>query len=204
VNVERKVRTWLEEVRGAPLPSADFMAALKDGVVLCELLNKLYTKKPPVPPGAIYRGTVAFPQMQNINSYLEACKRPPISMSGLQLFETSDLFKGKDAGAVLTHLTQLATELGKRKDYRGPKLEDISQEKSLFAATYVTFLCNFMRKKNSKIIFFFCFAFVVWLMKSKHWEDYYARVKERHLVKKMSRYIIHLNYYHLALRVKDV
>ena len=32
---------WIEEVMGEPLPTGDFGEVLKDGVILCKLINKI-------------------------------------------------------------------------------------------------------------------------------------------------------------------
>ena len=32
---------WMEEVMGEPLPTGDFGEVLKDGVILCKLINKI-------------------------------------------------------------------------------------------------------------------------------------------------------------------
>merc|ERR1712013_278817 len=38
---EKEVLQWVEGVMGEPLPAGDFGEVLKDGVVLCKLINKI-------------------------------------------------------------------------------------------------------------------------------------------------------------------
>ena len=35
------ISQWMEEVMGEPLPTGDFGEVLKDGVILCKLINKI-------------------------------------------------------------------------------------------------------------------------------------------------------------------
>merc|ERR1712152_80028 len=61
---------WVEAVMGEPLPSGDFGEVLKDGVVLCKLMNKLQ-------PGSVKKFKEkgpAFMLMENVQSFINAAK----------------------------------------------------------------------------------------------------------------------------------
>lgn len=62
---EQEVLNWISAVLGEPLPSAAYEDYLKDGIVLCKLINKLS-------PGSVKkiqeRGT-NFQLMENIQRY---------------------------------------------------------------------------------------------------------------------------------------
>ena len=61
---QKEVLNWIQEVLGEPLPSEDFVEVLKDGVILCRLMNKIV-------PGAIKKFKQkgpAFLLMENIQA----------------------------------------------------------------------------------------------------------------------------------------
>ena len=61
---QKEVLDWIQEVLEEPLPSGDFAEVLKDGVILCRLMNKIV-------PGAIKKFKQkgpAFLLMENIQA----------------------------------------------------------------------------------------------------------------------------------------
>ena len=61
---QKEVLNWIQEVLEEPLPSEDFAEVLKDGVILCRLMNKIV-------PGAIKKFKQkgpAFLLMENIQA----------------------------------------------------------------------------------------------------------------------------------------
>ena len=95
-----EVRTWIEETLGERLPAGDLLDALKDGTVLCKLVNMVVPtpirfKKSPMP----------FIQMENIAHFLKACELPPLSMPSHDRFLTVDLYESKDPAQVLQCLS---------------------------------------------------------------------------------------------------
>mmetsp|Transcript_10036 Transcript_10036/g.25037 ORF Transcript_10036/g.25037 Transcript_10036/m.25037 type:complete len:254 (+) Transcript_10036:126-887(+) len=97
---------FIAEVLGEPLPSDDFHAALKDGVILCNMLNK-------AKPGSIKKVNkqrVPFMQMENIESYLEACHQ--LGMKLQESFVTVDLYEAKNLNQVVQNLISLKRILG--------------------------------------------------------------------------------------------
>eukprot|EP01112_Ceratiomyxa_fruticulosa_P015185 TRINITY_DN4440_c0_g1_i1.p1 TRINITY_DN4440_c0_g1~~TRINITY_DN4440_c0_g1_i1.p1 ORF type:complete len:207 (-),score=54.71 TRINITY_DN4440_c0_g1_i1:205-825(-) len=100
VNLENEIREWMKSVTGEPVVG-DFHAALKSGVTLCNLVNKLR-------PGVVKnigRGAMPFVQMENINAYLSACKT--LGVPENDLFMTINLFEAKDMKSVLQNLATL-------------------------------------------------------------------------------------------------
>ena len=96
----------------------DLWASLKNGVVLCNLLNA-------IKPGAVsnFHVTKLVPlkEMENIQLYLKACSALGISSSSL--FATSDLFKAKSMPSVLANIyavNLLAPSLG----FKGACIDD--------------------------------------------------------------------------------
>lgn len=88
---------------------------LKDGVVLCHLINKLS----PNAVKKIHESNMAFKQMENINHFLQAAQA--YGVQPMDLFQTVDLYEDKNMSQVLnaTHaLGGHAQKLG----FDGPAL----------------------------------------------------------------------------------
>ncbi|PSN73380.1 hypothetical protein BS50DRAFT_607044 [Corynespora cassiicola Philippines] len=122
-----EARSWIEEVLGERLPAGDLLDALKDGTVLCRLVNlaaptPIKFKKSPMP----------FIQMENISHFLKACEMPPFNMPSHDRFLTVDLFEAKDPAQVLQCLSafsrvahsvnpsKIPTTIGPKKGAGGP------------------------------------------------------------------------------------
>ena len=63
---EREILEWIEAVLGEPLPKGDYEDVLKNGVVLCQLMNK-------ISPGSIPKFKTtgpAFLLMENVAAFL--------------------------------------------------------------------------------------------------------------------------------------
>lgn len=127
---EQEVRLWIEAVLGDKLKSADFYEALKDGQVLCRLLNQ-------VVPGAcpkINGGKMPFMQMENISQFLQQ-SQALLNIPKHESFQTVDLFELKNKNAVLLmlqsfarHASKYAAEHGKKSlPQLGPKIADKHQ-----------------------------------------------------------------------------
>ncbi|TPX37860.1 hypothetical protein SeMB42_g06841 [Synchytrium endobioticum] len=98
---QHSVQEFIEITLEEKLPGDDLYAVLKDGVVLCRMINKLR-------PGTIPRISkrpLPFLQMENISNFLEAAKSQ-FGIKSTDLFQTVDLFEGKDLQRV--HLTILS------------------------------------------------------------------------------------------------
>jgi len=106
IAMEERVRKWIEDSLDEKMSKQDLISWLKDGQVLCKLMNKIH-------PGSVKKYNEhksAFKQMENIESYLAACKDffPEITP-----FSSPDLFDEKDKGMVLIHLNNLAQFVSK-------------------------------------------------------------------------------------------
>lgn len=83
-----KAQNWVEQVLGTPFPD-EFGPALKDGTMLCQLLNT-------IKPGCVKANTskMPFKQMENVSNYLKVSRS--LGVKQHDCFETVDLFEQKD------------------------------------------------------------------------------------------------------------
>ncbi|CAM4540828.1 hypothetical protein PO909_025856 [Leuciscus waleckii] len=103
---------------GNPEPGKQgFQQWLKDGCVLCELINSLSKDSKPVKK--IQSSGMAFKQMEQISQFLVAAERYGITKS--DAFQTVDLWEGKDLAAVQMMLMSLGSLAVTKGDgcYRG-------------------------------------------------------------------------------------
>lgn len=81
---------WIFNVIGEPVPAGELEDILKNGVVLCNLMNKLQ-------PGAIKKiqpkGT-NFQLMENIQRFQDAIKKYGVPQE--EIFQTADLFEKRN------------------------------------------------------------------------------------------------------------
>jgi len=99
---EQKVREWLEQTLSGRFPEETLQEALKTGVRLCTALNSLY-------PGSvtkINKPGIAFSERENIGNYVEACGKLGFNKSNL--FDTQDLYEGKNMTKVVENIYELA------------------------------------------------------------------------------------------------
>lgn len=95
----------LEEVRGSEM----LQEKLKDGIVLCKLINTL---QPGIIP-KINESKQPFKQMENINNFLSACEKYGCKRG--DLFQTVSLYEGVNMPEVLNGIFALgrkATQKG--------------------------------------------------------------------------------------------
>ncbi|KAM4530551.1 calponin-1 [Odontesthes bonariensis] len=98
---EEELRLWIEDVTGKRI-GENFMESLKDGVLLCELINVLQ-------PGSVRKvngSSQNWHQMENIGNFVRA-----ITEYGLKphdLFEANDLFENCNHTQVQSTLIALA------------------------------------------------------------------------------------------------
>ncbi|MCJ8728557.1 hypothetical protein PDJAM_G00005870 [Pangasius djambal] len=99
---EEELRFWIEEVTGMPIGD-NFQKGLKDGVILCELMNKLQ-------PGSIKKinhSQLNWHKLENLGNFIKA-----ILTYGLKpndIFEANDLFENGNMTQVQTTLLALAS-----------------------------------------------------------------------------------------------
>ncbi|KAI5171449.1 transgelin [Pancytospora epiphaga] len=119
---EREVKGWIGEILGQDLGSGDLHDMLKDGVVLCNLINKI-TGKPSKFPN---NSKASFIQMENICYFINQAKQMGVPDS--ENFLTVDLFEGKNMCQVVCCIYSLSRNLHKngRTDLPliGPRLTE--------------------------------------------------------------------------------
>ncbi|XP_050950649.1 calponin-3b [Labeo rohita] len=99
---EEELRYWIEDVTGMPI-GENFQMGLKDGVILCELINKLQ-------PGSIKKinhSKLNWHKLENLGNFIKA-----ILAYGLKpndIFEANDLFENGNMTQVQTTLLALAS-----------------------------------------------------------------------------------------------
>jgi hypothetical protein len=96
-NLEKQAREFVESMTGEKI-GPNFHEGLKNGVLLCKLINK-------ISPGKIKKintGNMPFLQMENIGSYLSACSQ--IGIVTHDLFQTVDLYEAKNMNQVVQNI----------------------------------------------------------------------------------------------------
>jgi hypothetical protein len=100
--------SWLEAVTGAPLDGG-FPQGLKNGVVLCNLMNIIQ-------PGAIPKfnaaPTMPFKKMENVTAAIKAMRA--FGLRENELFSTVDVIEEKNLRAVVICLTALGRMVQKK------------------------------------------------------------------------------------------
>ncbi|KAF9436830.1 hypothetical protein BGZ76_002826 [Entomortierella beljakovae] len=120
VGRETDAREWIEGVVGEPFPYKGFQESLKDGVILCRLMNILIPGFVKIKPSKM-----PFVQMENISKFLEGCGR--LGCPKHDLFQTIDLYENKNPGQVVDAIWSLsrhAAKAGCNTPILGPKLSD--------------------------------------------------------------------------------
>ncbi|XP_061267123.1 calponin-3 isoform X2 [Bos javanicus] len=105
---EEDLRNWIEEVTGMSI-GANFQLGLKDGIILCELINKLQ-------PGSVKKvneSSLNWPQLENIGNFIKAIQA--YGMKPHDIFEANDLFENGNMTQVQTTLVALAGLMGTNK-----------------------------------------------------------------------------------------
>lgn len=122
--MEADVQYWVESLIGRQFPTSDFEVALKDGLILCDLVNA-------VKPGTIKKvnnSKLAFKQMENIEQFLTAIRN--MGVRNTDLFQTVDLYEGKNIPKVVECLYMFASVAQTVPGYRGPAIGTKLAEKN--------------------------------------------------------------------------
>jgi hypothetical protein len=113
---EEEAQQWIEDVINEKF-LASFGDSLKDGVILCTLLNSI---KPGLIP-KIQTSHMPFKQMENITAFLKGCR--VVGVAEFDLFETVDLFELKNVDLVVKCIHALGRAVQKNvPEYTGPAL----------------------------------------------------------------------------------
>merc|ERR1711890_9070 len=115
-NQEQQVQEWIKAILGEWPEDLGYAEALKDGVILCRLMNVLS-------PGSVARINTkgaGFKLMENIVAFQSAMAQ--YGVDKVDIFQTSDLFERKDLGAVTNTIFALDRAVGKHPEWTGPRL----------------------------------------------------------------------------------
>ncbi|XP_014260543.1 muscle-specific protein 20 [Cimex lectularius] len=114
---EKEAQEWMEAILGEKFPpGTTYEDHLRDGQVLCALMNKLA-------PGSVPKINTSggqFKMMENINNFLKALGA--YGVADLDLFQTVDLWEKKDIGQVTMTLFSLGRATYKHPEWTGPYL----------------------------------------------------------------------------------
>ena len=113
--MEAEARAWIEAVIGEGPLEGTLQEALKSGVVLCNLINK-------IKPGTvkkINKMKMPFMQMENIAAYLTGCK--DLGVPDFESFQTVDLFEDSNMKAVVLNIHSLG-RTAQKLGFAGPTL----------------------------------------------------------------------------------
>ncbi|XP_075217290.1 myophilin [Lycorma delicatula] len=120
---ETEVIQWIEDVLGEKLPNQPYEDILKDGVVLCNLINK-------IAPGSVKKiqtkGT-NFQLMENIQRFQAAIKKYGVPEE--EIFQTADLFERRNIPQVTLCLYSLGRITQLHPEFTGPRLGPKMAEK---------------------------------------------------------------------------
>ncbi|XP_072420623.1 calponin-1-like isoform X3 [Chiloscyllium punctatum] len=106
---DEAIRRWIEDVTGATL-TENLMEELKNGVILCQLINKLQ-------PGSVKKISDSpqnWHQLENIGNFIKAITKYGVKRH--DSFEANDLYEGCNLTQVQTTLMALAS-MAKTKGY---------------------------------------------------------------------------------------
>jgi hypothetical protein len=105
----------MEDVLSTEIPG-DFGEALKTGVLICEVINKIEPGKIP----KISKKTMPFPQRENIKAFTDAVR--DLGVPDAENFETGDLFEQSNMKQVLICIQSLGRASKRVRGYDGPTL----------------------------------------------------------------------------------
>jgi len=115
--LEKEVVNWIETITGAKKGDEEIADWLKDGLVLCKLVNT-------IKPGTIKKtneSKMPFKQMENITFFMNAARDLGVPESSM--FSTPDLFEAKNLGSVVNCVYTLGGVVQANiPEFTGPKL----------------------------------------------------------------------------------
>ncbi|TID30918.1 hypothetical protein CANINC_000510 [Pichia inconspicua] len=117
--LQKEVKVWITDILGNEINlnyfnSSDLMDSLKDGVILCQLINKIFGNET-----VKYKDSkIAFMQMENIEKFLRFCQIKGIQHD--ELFQTVDLFEKKDPYQVIMGLQSFSRMVYKETNGKFP------------------------------------------------------------------------------------
>lgn len=113
--LDQEAQDWIEQIIGEKFPSASYEDSLKDGIILCKLMNKL---KPKAVPKITTKGG-GFALRENVNAFCNAARKYGVPDN--ELFQTVDLFEKKNIAQVTLAIHSLGRQAQNHK-FEGPVL----------------------------------------------------------------------------------
>ena len=107
---EAELRSWIEGLTGLSI-GPDFQKGLKDGVILCTLMNNLQPGSVP----KINRSMQNWHQLENLSNFIKAMVG--YGMNPVDLFEANDLFESGNMTQVQVSLLALAGKVRSREGW---------------------------------------------------------------------------------------
>lgn len=105
---DKEAQEWIETILGAKFPPGElYEDVIRDGTVLCQLMNKLV-------PNAIPKINTSggqFKMMENINNFQHALKA--YGVNDVDVFQTVDLWEKKDIAQVTNTVFALGRQVNK-------------------------------------------------------------------------------------------
>jgi len=113
---DKEAQEWIESVIGSKFPSGSYEDALKDGVILCKLVNKLK----PNSIAKINESGGSFKFMENVNNFQKAIKA--YGVPDIDVFQSVDLVEKKDISQVTNTVFAIGRAAWKDPNWKGPNL----------------------------------------------------------------------------------
>ncbi|CAF0870577.1 unnamed protein product [Didymodactylos carnosus] len=114
-DLDKEAQEWIEAVIGEKFPKGAYEDALKDGIILCKLINKLSPNS--VPKIATAGG--AFKLRENVAAFQNAARS--YGVPDAELFQTVDLFEKRNIPQVTLAIHALGRQ-AQKKGFSGPTL----------------------------------------------------------------------------------
>ncbi|XP_055381552.1 muscle-specific protein 20-like [Condylostylus longicornis] len=113
---EAEAQAWVEAVINERFPPLPFEEALRNGIILCKLMNRLV-------PGIIPKINTSggdYKMMDNIGQFQKACTK--YGVPDVDLFQTTDLWDQKNIALVTQTIFALGRACYKHPEWKGPFL----------------------------------------------------------------------------------
>ncbi|KAI9342446.1 calponin homology domain-containing protein, partial [Zopfochytrium polystomum] len=148
---EQEAKEYIEDISGEKFSSSSFHESLKDGVLLCKMMNRIM----PNPPIKITTSKMPFKQMENIAAFLDRVEK--LGVPAYDRFLTVDLYEAKNMDQVINcifSLSRYAAAAGFDGPVLGPKLASrnertFSEEQLAQSKNIVPKLASFTSKVGS-------------------------------------------------------